>query len=289
LWLAKLRQLAVSGEYPWVQEISHTYSPWTATANGADLESHEKVTNEPSEWNDSYFYLLALSIRGVTLTEVDELALAPICSLPDEPFFDVASTFVRGVDEVFFNDLGLDELCAIHVRSQLTDRLMRSSGWRQLGGSRKSSIEMHIATAIATLLFNEHTYFQPTRCYLLSKGIDRLDPFLETVKTLAQDGPSLIVAIAILNLLEVSPKLTHLPFLISVAKSWFESFSDFSEFWVDHNIGRRLCELIELMWNQDKDSLNHLNPIRADLDRILPGLVSLGVPEARRLEETLIL
>lgn len=288
LWLSKLRHIAGSGEHPWVQAISRTYSRWTAAANGAGLDAHEEVTNEPSEWNDAYFYLLTLSLRGVTLTEVDELALAPICSLPDEPFFDVVSTFVRSVDEAFFNDLGLDEPYAIHVRSRTADRLMRSSGWRRLGGSRKASIEVHIAPAIASLLFNEHVLSQPPRCYLLSIGIDRLDPFLETVSALAQDGPSLFVAMATLNLLEVSPRVTHLPFLISVAKSWFEAFSDFSEFWVNHGIGRRFCALIETALGQDRDALGKSNPTRADLDRILPGLVSLGVPEARRLEEALM-
>ena len=39
--------------------------------------------------------------------------------------------------------------------------------------------------------------------------------------------------------------------------------------------------------SQDKNLVDRSHPNRADLDRILPGLVSLGVPEARRLEETL--
>lgn len=288
LWLSNLRNTVASGHHPWLEAITSNYRSWTAQANGAGLETHEEISNEPSEWNNIYFYLLAFSLRGKNLNEIDKLALEPICSLPDEPFFDVISIFVHSVDEVFFNDLGLDEACAIHIRSTLADRLVRCSGWRWLSGSRSASIETHIAPAIASLLFNQYVISPPPSCYLLSKGIDRIDPFLPTVSSLAQGGPCLFVAMATLNLLEVSPRVTHLPILISVAKSWFEAFSDFSEFWVDHGIGRRFCELIEAALSQDSEALGHLNPSRADLDRILPGLVSLGVPEARQLEETLM-
>lgn len=288
LWLSNLRHTVVSGDHPWLEAITSNYGSWTAQGNGAGLEAHEEISNEPSEWNNVYFYLLAFSLRGKNLNEIDKLALEPICSLPDEPFFDVISIFVHSVDEVFFKDLGLDEACAIHIRSTLADRLVRCSGWRWMSGSRKASIETHIAPAIASLLFNRYMLSSPPSCYLLPKGIDRVDPFLPTVSSLVQGGPCLFVAMATLNLLEVSPRVTHLPILISVAKSWFEAFSDFSEFWVDHGIGRRFCELIEAALSQDSEALGHSNPSRADLDRILPGLVSLGVPEARRLEEALM-
>ena len=66
-------------------------------------------TNPPREWNDAYFDLLAHCLTGLTLSEIEQLALAPITSLPDRSFFDVMTQFLRSVDVVYFNDRGLQE------------------------------------------------------------------------------------------------------------------------------------------------------------------------------------
>ena len=288
LWLSNLRNFSLTGDHSWLQTITRTYSVWTTKANGAGLEAHEEVTDSPIEWNNAYYHLLASSLRRASLDEVDEHAIAPICSLPDKSFFDIISTFIRDVDEIFFNDLGLDGDTAIHIRSALAERMMQSRGWKWVRCSRESSIEMHIAPAIAVLLFNQYILSQPPSCYLLSKGIDQLDPFLETTKTLGQNGPSIFLAMATLNLLEVSPRPTHLLCLISVTMSWLEAFSDFTEFWADHGIGRRFCELIVAYLQKDPKVLDSLVSYKDDLHNILSGLISLGIPEAKRLEESLM-
>ena len=169
---------------PWLREVVRTYGPWTAAANGAGLDAHEEVTDPPRELNNAYFDLLVHCLPGFASTEVDELALAPISSLPDEPFFDVMTQFLRSVDAVYFNNSILKEPIAINIRSALAHRLMASGGWKRLGRSRSASIEIHIGSAIATLFFNDHGYLQPAKCYLLPKGVDRLDPFLPVLENL---------------------------------------------------------------------------------------------------------
>jgi hypothetical protein len=192
-------------------------------ANGAKLDAYEEVADPPREWNHAYFDLLAHCLPELALPEIEQLALAPISSLPDEPSFDVIAQFLRSVDAVYFNDGGLQESIAIGIRSALATRLMASSGWKRLGGSRSASIEIHIGPAIAVLFFNDYGFAQPSKCYLLSKGVDRLDSFLPVLEKLVQSGPSLFVAVVTLNLLEVSPKSAHLPFLIAAAKRVFEN------------------------------------------------------------------
>lgn len=287
VWLGQAGSLADVAVRPWLREIARTYAPWTAEANGAGLDVDEEATNPPREWNDAYLDLLAHCLPGLALPQVDLLALKRISSLPDEAFFDVIARFLRSVDAVYFSDAGLQETIAISIRSALADRLMASRGWKRLAGTRSASIEAHLGPAIAVLFFNDHGFVEPAKCYLLPKGVDRLDPFLPLLEKVAQGGPSLFVAVVTLNLLEVSPKSAHLAFLIAAARTWLDSYADDSEFWVNHDIGRRMCVWIENVRLQEPAVLDRETPVRFDVDRLLARLVNLGVPEARRLEETL--
>ena len=287
VWLSKAGGLIDVVERPWLREIARTYAAWTAAANGAGLDVYEEVADPPREWNDAYFDVLAHCLPELALLEIEQLALAPISSLPDEPFLDILTRFLRSVDAVYFNDRSLQEPIAISIRSTLANRLMATSGWKRLGGSRSSSIEMHIGPAIAVLFFNDHGFIQPTKCYLLPKGIDRLDSFLPVLEKLVETGPSVFVAVVTLNLLEVSPRSAHLPFIVAAAKAWLESYPDDSDFWVDHGIGHRVCVWIEEVRRQEPALLDADEAVRFDLDRLLAGLISLGVADAKRLEEAL--
>ncbi len=140
---------------------------------------------------------------------------------------------------------------------------------------------------LAVFFFNDYGFTQPAKCYLLPKGIERLDPFLPVLADLIESGPSLFVAVVTLNLLEVSPKPVHLRFLVTAAKTWIESFPDADEFWVDQDIGRRICVWIEKIRNQEPTLMDTDEVLQFDVNRLLTALISLGVADARRLEEAL--
>jgi hypothetical protein len=287
VWLSNARGLFDVAERPWLREVARSYAAWTAAANGAGLDAHEEIADPPGEWNNAYFELLAYCLPGLASTEIDELALTPIISLPDEPFFGVMTQFLRSVDAVYFNESRLQEPIAVSIRSALARRLMASSGWKRLSGSRSASIEMHVGPAIATLFFNDHGFIQPAKCYLLPKGVDRLDPFLPVLERLVVSGPSLFVALVTLNLIEVAPKSTHLQFMMAAAKAWLRSYPDSNDFWIGHEIGRRVSVWIEAVWRREPTLLDVERTVRLDVDRLLAALVSLGVADARRLEEAL--
>ena len=61
-----------------------------------------------------------------------------------------------------------------------------------------------------------------------------------------------------------------------------------TEFWVDYGIARRVCMRIEKIRHQEPTLIGRDNEVRPEIDRLLAALVSLGVPEARQLEENLI-
>ena len=218
--LSKTQILVDVVKAPVATRHCRTYASWTAAANGAGLDVHEEVANPPREWNHAYFDLLAHCLPGLALPEIEQLVLTPISSMPDEPFFDVITRFLRSVDAVYFNDRGLQEPIATRIRSTLANRMMASSGWKRLGGSRSASVERHIGPAIAVLFFNDYGFIHPAKCYLLPNGIDRIDAFLPVLEQLIEHGPSLFVALVTLNLLEVSPRSAHLRFLVTAAKTW---------------------------------------------------------------------
>jgi hypothetical protein len=91
-----------------------------------------------------------------------------------------------------------------------------------------------------------------------------------------------------LNLLEVSPRVSHLPFLVEAAKTWLESYREDTAFWVDHGIGRRVCGWIENIQHHGPPVLGSDDATaRSDVGWVLAALVNLGVAEAKRLEEAL--
>lgn len=287
LWLAQTRSFADVLKHPWLLDIARTYASWTAAANGAGLDAHEELDNPAREWNHAYFEVLAHCLPRLAFQEIEQLVLAPISSLPDQPFFDVVKQFLRSIDAVYFDDQGLLEHTATSIRSALANRLMESNGWKWLVRRRSPSIEMHIGPAIAALFFNDYGFAQPAKCYLLPKGIDRLDPFLPALEHLVERGHSHFVALVTLNLLEVSPRSGHLPFMVTAAKTWLKSYPNDSDFWVDHGIGRRVCVWIDDIRRQEPSLLDTDTPVRFDVDRLLTALISLGVADAKRLEEAL--
>ena len=284
MWVGNVRRLFDISGRQWALKFSRFYSSWTAHANGAGLDKYEEVSHAPNEWNNVYFDILARCLPQFSFSEIENLALAPIISLPDESFFDVAAEFLRSVDNVFFIDGDLQESIAIAIRSSFADRLMESGGWKHLIGKRTTSIEHHIGPAIATLFFNDHSIVQPAKCYLFPKGIDKIDCFLTVLEKLIHDGPSLFVAFITLNLFEVSPKSRHLPLIVLSAQTWLQTFPDYLEFWIDHSIGRRLCQWIEGILRTEPTVLEQDKAIKTDVERILAALINLGVPEASQLE-----
>ena len=128
----------------------------------------------------------------------------------------------------------------------------------------------------------------PHSFYLFAQSADHLDPFLPVLTELIESGgSSLFVALVTLNLMEVSPKPAHLGFMVAATKVWLTNYPDDPTFWVDHGIGRRICMWINAIREPHPISLDATHTIRIDIDSLLAALVSLGVVEARHLEEEL--
>jgi hypothetical protein len=100
----------------------------------------------------------------------------------------------------------------------------------------------------------------------------------------AKEAPCAFVAIVTLNLLEVAPRMEHAPMLVTAAKSWLAAFPDDNDFWVDQGIGRRICDLLDVVLVRTDALFGAERGVRRDVDAILAALVRSGVAEAARLE-----
>lgn len=288
LWLRGAKVLVNTEHQPWVFDLVRTYAEWTWIANGLGLSEREEVSSPPRQWNVVYCDLLAHFFPLLTASDAERLALAPMCSLPEDSFFEVAPAFLRSVDDVYFNDHGVEESTAVLVRSTLAQRLAKTNSWHWLTRRRDSSIGLHIAPIVATCFFNDYGYgLQPARPYLLAKGIDRLPAFLPALEALVADAPCHFVAAVALNLLEVSPRPDHVPFLVIAANTWLLAFPDSKDFWIEHAFGRRVCALLESACTARAECLSEHNPMRRGIDVLLSALVQIGVAEAARLERSL--
>jgi len=287
LWLASAASLCDVAKRPWLRDIVKSYTSWTMVTNGAELEEDDDAESRPREWNDAFFKLLAKCLPGLTSAQIDKVALKPVSALPDESFLDITSVFLREVDGAYFNDCTLHDSELLHVRSALAQRLMKTRGWERHVRDRSKRIEIHLGPAVAVVLFNDYGHFQPAKCYLKPKGVERLTPFLPLLEEVAGKGTFLLVAISLLNLIETAPSAGHLPLIVGAGLSWATTISDDKEFWVDHGVGRRLCALIEAILTLDSKLFQSQQALRRDADNLLAALVRMGVAEAYQLEDKL--
>jgi hypothetical protein len=285
LWIGALRSIVDVAARPWLRELVMAYAEFSEKLNGLGLGSDEELSRSSSEWNREYYALLARTIIGLTEAEIDELAVTRITALPDEPFFDIMPQFLRAVDTIYFNDHLLEAEAPV-VRQRFIDRLVASSGWQRLVGSRSSSIEVHLGPAVGAIFFNEYVLRQ-TATYMKPKAMERVAPFLPGLINLLRRGPSYFVALVTMDLLEVLPDASLLPILVAGGKAWVASYGDDIVFWVEHGIARRLCAWMDQIRVASPEALGADRSEREAIDAILAVLVRLGVAEARVLEAAL--
>ena len=282
-WLSSASGLFDVEARPWLRDLVRSYSDWTAVANGSKLKPHERPERRPFDWNAAYFGLIAHCLPGLGAASIDELALNPIRTLPDEPFFEVGRLFLRSLDQVYFGRDCLVESEAVRIRASLAERLSESYRWTSGSRDPSASIEVHLGSVVAALFFNNWDRLPPSSCYLLSPGIARIDPFLPILQRLAVDGPGGFVAGMVLALMEVTPKPAHLSFIVTTAEAWLTAHTRNTRFWIDIGTARRLCSVIDSI--QAQVPFSSWEPALQDrVGHILSFLVGLGVPEAGRVE-----
>ena len=212
--------------------------------------------------------------RGLPGTTIDT-------SLPDRSFIGICELFLLHIDKVYFTgDLGTQQ--AVHIRSVLIDRLIKSDEWQRWKGEW-IGIERTLGRLVARLFMHDGWSKSP-RCWLHPDGVDLVDPLLPALQRPAEAGPCALVAI---GMLEVESRPNHLLFIVASAEAWLGLYPDNSEFWVDHAIGRRVCWLVDSICDQWPSVISGDEHLKTRIDGVLVSLTSLGVTEAAVLEQKL--
>ncbi|MGY0791979.1 hypothetical protein ACW7BJ_21635 [Azospirillum argentinense] len=286
LWVRQLTRGADPRDLEWLTAFIMAYAEWTANANGAGLDPQTEIDSRLDEWNKIFYRLLVCSF--VQLKPENAAAeVTRAIAVPDDSFFDIAAELVRAVDELYFNGLGPDLSMALRLRSLVTERLLNTAGWQRERGRSKLSVEMGIGPAIGVLFFNDYHSFSEARCYLSSKGIDQVDPFLPQLTRMIEDGPVPFTALLTMNLLEVSRKPEHTSFFLTSALTWLRRQPRNTLLWVDSGIGARLAKWLESVTTSEASLRLATSPLRAQMDDVLARLVQVGVSEAHRVERVL--
>jgi hypothetical protein len=287
LWLRQLTRGSEQQRPDWLPAFVGAYAEWTARANGAGYEPRTEIDSRLDEWNSIFFRLFARTLPGWNPDQASA-EVARAIAVPDESFFDIAEKLVPALDELYFNDLGLDLATALRLRGLTADRLVESAGWRRERDRSEMSVEMRIGPAIGALFFKNYSSFVGGRCYLLAKGMDRVDPYFPLLARLIEEGSVPFTARLTMNLLEVSPKPEHTAFFLSSALTWLRRQPSNTLLWVDGGLGARLARWLESVMASDGSLRSAGNPLRAQVDDVLARLIRIGVADAHRVEQSFV-
>lgn len=285
IWLGSTIDVLCQAQPDAALTIVKAYQVWTANENGVDLKETDDVANYPTQWNNVYYTLLAKQLVRLSETEIEQYAVSQMVSLPDDSFFENIEIFLFTIDAVYFNENGIPASTVIMLREKLADRLFNAYGWRRLKDSDKASVDRRMGSAVATMLFCRHGYTTKMQCYLNSIGIDKLDVFIPTLKRIVTAGPSSFIALLTLSLMEVSPRQQHLQFVLDLSNQWMHIFRSSDRFWVEQQIGRRLCLWLKTVL----DTPENINGLLGDeerslIEQLISLLIGMGIAEANQLE-----
>lgn len=260
--------------------------PWTAGANGVGCGPDEEPGELAFEWNDAYFAAALAAAVSIGDAGIEEYVLDPLAKLPDERFLDAAEVVLHALDRLWLDGGVVSDSTAVSIREALAKRLVATWSWRHLASERSVGTGIHVAGAVAAMFMGQHDMGRGPRCYVLPPGAVRADLLLPMLTQLAEQAAgSTFVAIAFLGLLEVEPHANRLMFMARAVAAWWRVQGANAEFWIDHGIGRRLCDWIDKTVLGAPVSPTVLDS--AELTAIVDILVQCGTPLARALEERL--
>ena len=265
--------------------VQHCW-PWTAGANGAGCAPDEEPGERVIEWNDAYFAAALAAAVSTVDPGIEEYVLDPLAQLPEERFLDAAEAVLHALDQLWLDGGVVSDSTAVSIREALAQRLVATRSWRRLASERSAGADIYLAGAIAAMFMGQNDMGRGPRCYLLPPGFARADLLLPTLVQLAEQAAgSTFVAIAFLGLMEVEPHANRLMLMARAVAAWWRVQSANAEFWINHGIGRRLCDWIDKAVLGAPVSPTVLDS--AELTAIVDILVQCGTPLARALEERL--
>lgn len=280
-WLRLLS--STPGDFPsWRSEFVDTYANWSARLNGLGLASDSDGGNRQTEWNASFYLIVAVELLESGKDRFNGL-LADILGLPDRAFGDVVKTITRSADVAYFNNSTYEPSRSVELRSQLIDRALSVKGMRSDRNTGDLSIGYDIGGLVSNLLMNDFDPYGGSTSYLVPSVFDRLDPLLDTWRPLLTHGPNNFVAHCVMNVLLVSPKAEHIEFMLDCVEIWLNRTGDNSAIWVQGGMGRKVMQWFDQVDSEAPECFRPGSKHSSRINSVLSELTALGVPEAHDL------
>jgi hypothetical protein len=110
---------------------------------------------------------------------------------------------------------------------------------------------------------------------------------MPTLTALVTDAPtSGYLAVLFLDIIELSPTLVLLPYVLEAIMAWCKAYDDDTSFWGSNDVGARVCAWLTKVLSTGGSSLTDQR--QSDLSAALDILVRAGITSARALEDNLI-
>jgi len=283
VWLSKsLGNELVAPE--WLRSVAHHYRAWTSKLNGAGLDAEIELSTSPREWNAAYYRLVACSLSGLDAAVMDELCVAPVVCLPDEPFLDVVGNLLLCLDVVYFDGKGVAEPDLVRIRTKMVERLKQTSQWRRFANKPGYGLPSHLDRALGAIFLNQTGFRTVPKCYVTKVGIPRVAPFIPLLARLAVETPSLFVVLAVLSTVSVSPEYPFIAYGVETVHACMTAYPDDAKLWIDYGVGKIFCDWLAGIMRKDGLACFDREGVRDAVEQLLSHLIRLGVPEANRLE-----
>lgn len=285
-WIQASLSLLRTDTMGWFRALVDAYAEWTSVENGAG-QGHDIEHNHPSmEWNMTYFDLVPRTFVGMPADEIDRGVLRRVLSFPDEALFDTTAVLIRTLDELYFNGRTIEPAEAVRLRTLLSDELRRRRGWQRVVERKATSMEMHLARAVSSLFLHNDSW-AGGKCYLYPAGANNLKIFLPLLLSICiEAAESQYIALQFLDLMELKVDSENLGYLVPAAAAWMEKCPEDTSFWIDYGVGKRICAWLAEAIKTDPPVFAAQTCPSGAIDRLLDGLLRLGVAAARSVEET---
>ena len=258
---------------------------WTDEANGPHGEKDRDRDNRPYTWNSHFFDFLGILCVALPHDDVVAMFLEPIMRFKDEAFHDVMATFLRGFDRAMQALDTKKPENPVAIRALLADRIRRSRNYKRLGREKGFTSETHAGDALNAMFYQPSRFANNGRPSIPDNW-DGLDVTMPTLVELVTGAPSSgYRATLILNLLESSPRIALLPFVVQAMTAWCSAYSVDTNFWSEKDIGGRLCAWLDRTIIADSIPANVPPKVAEDLLKSLDILIRSGVAQARAVEE----
>jgi len=125
------------------------------------------------------------------------------------------------------------------------------------------------------------------KCYLFPAAADNLKVFLPLLSSICVEAAqSQYIALQFIDLMELKVDPENLGYLVRTANAWMANYPEDTSFWIDYGVGKRICAWLDEAMKTHPGAFAASTCPSSEIDRILDGLLRLGVPSARPVEQT---